>query len=166
MRDGLLLCPVINRPAPWEAELTAAVSPFSFHTKPNCSHRTWNNTQYSLSRRCGTLPMCNDHFIPFPCSFHAKLWWFSARLEGFAQLLADLIMDDMMTGWSILTCKVHCHPVFYSFFFIQSQPGMLLVSPGNRLFASSDLCIVVIHLPQCPGASNETIVPGKTPAHA
>ena len=45
-----------------------------------------------------------------------NLYWLSS------QLLCYFFMYNMMACGSIITGKVHCHPVFYSFFFIQCQP--------------------------------------------
>src|SRR6476660_9298861 len=39
-----------------------------------------------------------------------------------AQLNSNLFMDYMMAGRSVVACKIHGFPVFYSFFLIKGEP--------------------------------------------
>src|SRR5829696_2437563 len=117
--------------------------PFAPHDKTRRSHRSRNNTKHTFASVSRSFSM-NDHFSSFmnflPCEVVMVLnhfHWCSS------QLLCNFIMNDVVTRRSIVACKIHRHPIFDPFFFLECQPCEVGSFPRKFSFFFCDLRVMV-----------------------
>lgn len=138
----MALVRLILRPAPCAAEFKDATSSFPFTMNPGAVIEPGIIPNTFIPAGVGPFRWTITSF-PSTISFHAKLWWFSITAIGFSPIaLRYLFMNSMMTGRGVISRKIHCQPIFHSFFSIQIKLCQVLCFAWQDSFLHSNLCVM------------------------